>query len=397
MREDEDDLDRLTRKQREARQQRRDDGGQQEEPPPHPGDGNGAAQQQAKRLRFPLEPFNTITVSRALSYLVKGVLPLIGLVVVWGPPKCGKSFLVYDLVMHVALGWMYRGRKVQAGTVVYIALEGGSGFTNRIVAWRQRHLADHKDPVPFHLLRVPLDLIAEHKALIADIRDQVGKPPTLIVIDTLNRSLNGSESKDEDMARYIRAADAVRVAFDCCVVVVHHCGIAKNRPRGHTSLAGADDVQIAVEKNKDGIITATVEHAKDIEAGARLASKLEQVDLGTDVDGDKISSLIIASTEAADVGPKLSKLEQLAFDALKRTLKDEGVEVKTDSAMAKAGVPIGQRACLSESWRQQFYELHQAKNPATKRQALFRATLGLEEAKLIRLVGQYIWLLAKHA
>ena len=104
-----------------------------------------------------------------------------------------------------------------------------------------------------------------------------------------------------------------------------------------------------------------------------LASKLNRVELSTDSDGDPISSCVIVASEASAAGPKLTKNQQLAYDALKRTLKDEGVEVKTDSEMAKKGVPIGQHACLN--WRQRFYDLHDAKNQATKRQALFRATL----------------------
>ena len=63
-----------------------------------------------------------------------------GSVVVWGPPKCGKSFWTFDLMMHVALGWEYRGRRVQQGAVVYLALEGGHGFRARVEAWRRRHL-----------------------------------------------------------------------------------------------------------------------------------------------------------------------------------------------------------------------------------------------------------------
>ena len=83
---------------------------------------------------------------------------------------------------------------------------------------------------------------------------------------------------------------------------------------------------------------------------------------------------------------------------MKRTIKDEGVEVKADSEMAKNGVPIGQRACLSENWRQQFLRSARGKNQATKRQALFRATLDLEEAKLIALAkDQYVWLPGKPA
>jgi hypothetical protein len=213
------------------------------------------------------------------------------------------------------------------------------------------------------------------------------------VIDTLNRAMGGGdENKSDDMGKFIKALGAVQAAFDCLIVVVHHCGIIGTRPRGHTSLAGADDVQIRIERDKDGVIKATVEHAKDFEAGDVLASKLERVELSTDSDGDPISSCVIAASEASTAGPKLTTVQQAAYDALKRTIKDEGVEVKTNSEMARNGVPIGQRACLSESWRQCFYGLHEAKRPEAKRQALFRATLQLEESKLIALAGQYIWL-----
>ena len=124
-----------------------------------------------------------------------------------------------------------------------------------------------------------------------------------------------------------------------------------------------------------------------------------EFELSTDSDGDPISSCVIVASEASAAGPNLTKVRQLAYDALKRTIKDEGVEVKADSEMAKKGVPIGQHACLSESWRQRFYDLHEAKKPAAKRQALFRATLELEEAKLIALAkgGGYVWLVSQLA
>jgi AAA domain len=55
-------------------------------------------------LRFQLKPFDAITLSTEPNYLVKGILPRTGLAVIWGPPKCGKSFWTFDIVMHVALG-----------------------------------------------------------------------------------------------------------------------------------------------------------------------------------------------------------------------------------------------------------------------------------------------------
>lgn len=143
----------------------------------------------------------------------------------------------------VALGEHYRGRRVQQGAVVYLALEGGQGFRARIEAYRREHgTAD----APFYLVTDRTNLVRDHRALIGAIRAQIGETlPALVAIDTLNRSLAGSESKDEDMAAYIQAADAIREAFDCAVIIVHHCGVDGSRPRGHTSLTGAADAQIA--------------------------------------------------------------------------------------------------------------------------------------------------------
>src|SRR5271166_5616947 len=77
--------------------------------------GNGSA---AHSSRIHLVPFEQIVLGRQRRYLVKGLIPRVGLTVVWGPPKCGKSFWTFDLAMHVALGWEYRGRRVQQGPVV---------------------------------------------------------------------------------------------------------------------------------------------------------------------------------------------------------------------------------------------------------------------------------------
>ena len=146
-----------------------------------------------------------------------------GLVVVWGPPKCGKSFWMFDLSMHIALGWGYRGRRVQQGPVVYLALEGGRGFTHRVEAFRRRHSVTD---APFYLITDRTDLVADHKQLIDEITVQSSeRRPALVVIDTLNRSLAGSENSDKDMAAYIRAADVIREAFECTVAIIHHCGV----------------------------------------------------------------------------------------------------------------------------------------------------------------------------
>ena len=252
--------------------------------------------------KIPIIPFKDIKLSSERRYLVKNLIPRAGLVVAWGPPKCGKSFWAFDLGMHVALGWKYRGRRVQQGAVVYGAFEGQGGLEARVEAFRQHMLGDFDGDVPFYLEPMTLKLVRDHRALIAAIKRQLGEQkPVLIVLDTLNRSIEGSESNDEDMTKYIGAADTIREAFDCAVLIVHHCGVDGTRPRGHTSLTGAADAQLAVKRDAANNVIVTVEWMKDGAEGDVIAFWLERVIVGKEFDGEDISSCVVRPLDDGEV------------------------------------------------------------------------------------------------
>ena len=69
---------------------------------------------------------------------VEGLLTEGGASVIYGPSNCGKSFWVLDLAVAVATGKPFRGnREVDQGAVIYVALEGSHGVSNRIEALRR--------------------------------------------------------------------------------------------------------------------------------------------------------------------------------------------------------------------------------------------------------------------
>jgi len=293
-----------------------------------------------KEPRIKLVPFNRIHLGTERRYLVKGLIPYPGLTVIWGPPKSGKSFWTSDLVLHVALGWAYRERRVKQGPVVYCCFEGQSGIQARIEAFRQRFLPEDVQDVPFFLQPVTMDLVKEYGELITAIRG-LDTVPVAVVLDTLNRSLNGSENSDEDMGAYIKATDAIREAFDCPVLIVHHCGLSGDRPRGHTSLTGAVDAQLAVKTDLNENVIVSVEYMKDGKSGDTIVSRLELIDeLGTDDDGDPISSCVVVPSEAPGEPKKIAKLTQnqrTFFDVLARAAGplgwDEWIEVAKDAGL----------------------------------------------------------------
>ncbi len=270
-----------------------------------------------------LIPFYKIEVGTTGAYLVKGLIPREGLIVIWGPPKCGKSFWTFDLAMHIALGWRYRGRRIVQGPVVYVACEGAHGFRARIEAFRCRHLQEHVGDVPFYLVPARLALVEDHEELIEEIRKPLGEiAPVAVIIDTLNRSSTGSESSDQDMSAYVKAADAVVAAFHCAVLVVHHCGIEGTRPRGHTSLTGAADAQLAVKRKADGSVTTKLEWLKDGPEGGEIYSRLEQIEVATDEDGEAITSCVVVEAEPAKHEKPITGHTKTAFDALVKVADD---------------------------------------------------------------------------
>jgi len=354
-------------------------------------DGDALREDEPGLPHFELVPFKAVLLSTSAAYLVKGLIPRAGLTVVWGPPKCGKSFWAFDLAMHVARGVSYRGRRVQQGAVVYLALEGGYGFRGRIEAYRRTH--DIKD-APFYLVTDKTNLINDHAELIADIQRQIGKRvPALVVIDTLNRSLAGSESKDEDMAAYIRAADTLRESFDCAVMVVHHCGVDRGRPRGHTSLTGAADAQHAVTRKDDNIVVS-VEWMKDGPEGDRIISRVERVDLGTDADGEPLSSCVIVPVDESCVGPqtqgrKVKGAKKIALDLLRKAIDETGSIPPTSNH-----IPPKTRTIPMETWRSYAYQgmITESDKPDSRYRAFVRAAKQLKEADLIGVWNDQVWL-----
>ena len=346
----------------------------------------------ARPPRLALVPFNQVQLTTTTPYLVKGFIPREGLAVVWGPPKCGKSFWAFDLTMHVALGWEYRERRIVQGPVVYVACEGALGFRGRIEAFRQHHLAEQAEDVPFYLIPATIDLVAECGDLIAAIQAGMGEDkPVVVVLDTLNRSMRGSESSDEDMSSYIKAADAVREAFRCTVLVVHHCGHEATRPRGHTSLTGAADAQIAVKRDNAGTITATVEWMKDGPEGEQEFSRLESVEVGNDEDGEPITSCVMmpaekSETAASKTGPRGAA--KIAFDHLQRAIEDAG-----ETPPASSHIPGTKKVVPVALWREycDLGSLTDSDKPDSRKKAFLRAAKRLQEQGYVMVWHELAW------
>jgi hypothetical protein len=259
-----------------------------------------------------------------------------------------------------------------------------------LVAFRKTFLADHSKPVPFFLQPLRLELVTDHKELIEAI-GELADPPALIVLDTLNRSLKGSERDDKDMGNYIAAAEALHEAFTCLVVIVHHSGLETGRPRGHTSLAAAADAQIQVCKNADDNVVAKVELMKDGTADTQDTSRLEVVIIGEDQDGDDVTSCVLREAEGtlnAKTKPKVPPSAKVALDLLWRAILDAG-----KVPPASNNIPPNTRTTSLSLWRSYCDHGTVAKSdkPDSRYKAFVRAVEHLQTAGLIGIWGEQVW------
>jgi len=242
---------------------------------------------------------------------------------------------------------------VQQGSV-YCAFEGQSGLAARIEAFRQHHLTEDAEAVPFYAQTMTLDLVRQAGELIKAIK--AGSIiPAIVTLDTLNRSLHGSENSDEDMGNYIKAADAIREAFGCAVIIIHHCGVEGTRPRGHTSLTGAVDAQLACRRDRNNNVELKVEWMKDGDSeGQIVTSTLKSVEVGTDADGESITSCVILPAEGV-AQPECSAKLPKNRETLLGILKEGGAAgLATDEWMSKGkaeGIAVKRKADFFDARR----------------------------------------------
>ncbi|MCE9508324.1 MAG: helicase RepA family protein [Alphaproteobacteria bacterium] len=260
------------------------------------------------------------------EHLVKKLLDRTAMSVVFGESNCGKSFLLLDLAIHVALGSDWCGYKVRQGTVIYIAAEGGLGIEERLEAFRLRH--GMKGHAPLRVIHVGINLCTSGNDTLELIKEiQKHENVVLVVIDTLSRAMSGgNENSSEDMGAFIINCDRIREITKAHISIIHHSGKESGRgARGHSSLRAAVDTEIEVTKSNN-IVTAEVKKQRDKPTGSKFHFSLDPVEIGKDEDGEAITSCVLIPTVAPANKPKLSGAAKLAFDVLEELIAEKGEE-----------------------------------------------------------------------
>lgn len=289
-----------------------------------------------------------VEVPKTAAWLIGRLIPARGLVVVFGPPKSGKSFLTAHMALQIARCESYGGREVNGGDAIYGAGEGQTGFKRRLVAQR-RHAGVEGQNVPLHMIENVPDL-GSAKTDVHEFLRQIKQYQTekgigqvrAIVLDTLARCMNeGHESDARDMGRFVDRCALIEKELGCVVIVIHHSGKDTSKGgRGSNALNGAADVVIAVEK-KDGYSVARIEEMKDGPEGQEWRFSLRQVILPEAPDAPTCvvelhGDIATEQSGVSSNGGKISPRGQKHFEALECVLiGDDVTSVRGQKAVSE--------------------------------------------------------------
>ncbi len=171
-----------------------------------------------KQSRFRLWSLAEARARPKPSFLFPGILPAKAFGVAYGPMENGKTWLLIDMAMRIALGWTLDGKpENRPRDVVFYAGEGFDDIVHgRCNAWCDYHGVP-RDPPHFHLLESFPDVTNEDDIdeAVAEIRKRA-PDLALLLVDTYARAMAEgglSENDPLDVMKFVRQMEILKRGF----------------------------------------------------------------------------------------------------------------------------------------------------------------------------------------
>jgi hypothetical protein len=261
--------------------------------------------------------------------VLKGLVPEVGMGLIYGATGIGKSFVVMDLWLRLANGWDWHGHRNKArdGDWIYVSSEGGTvELKRRLAGW-----IGENGPMPLNVAFYAVsfgwglgDAAREEAEKFVRWCRARGRPVRGVVVDTLNRNMAGDENSTGEMTGFIDCMEVVWRSLGAVVAVVHHEGKDEGRgARGSSALGAASEFVWRVFRDQGAMRGGVfIEKNRSGPDGQTYWFELDKHVFGQDADGDEVSTLIVRKAKRAGptqvISPSrgMSVALKEAYDAL---------------------------------------------------------------------------------
>lgn len=306
----------------------------------------------------------------APPYLIKGLLNEGELTFVFGDSGTMKSFVVTDLAYHVAKSKIWHGFPVGKPRAVLIVLgEGQAGYIKRLHALHRKH-GDKDLPIYVWPAPITMDENADVLACAIDETEKLlGMPVGLVILDTFSLMLGAlEESSNHDVA--VAGSNVMAAAAGRAVLFVHHTGHGdKSRERGAYQIRAMADNRILVTRDDNGkgrVVTVSGEKCKDGELFEPFNLTYEVVEVGTDQDGDPVTSCVMVSTDLDPVGSgpaKRNKARDYLMTAMQVTGNNQREVVRKQFLALYPADHEASRKAFNRAWSEYMNEVASVRTP----------------------------------
>ena len=224
-----------------------------------------------------------------IDWLIKNLIPRRSLGMIYGPPGCGKTMVVFDLCCALAKGnFMFAKEFGIEGPyrVCYAAGEKFHGIPARKKAATAKWGLSREERARFGVLEGVPQLFDQSRPdnlanFLRVMKERYPNGLDLVIIDTMHAATFGAMENDgRDAGIAISSIKTIQASLGCAVWVVHHSNAGGARERGHTGWKGAADTVIKVERDEQDSarIMVACEKMSDADDNFTLAARLVEVE-----------------------------------------------------------------------------------------------------------------------
>ena len=191
------------------------------------------------------------------QFYIQDILPKEGVMLVYGAPKVGKSWLTMELGFCISVGEDWLGFHTEQAKVLIAQFE----ISPIAYAWRLKHMAQHfqLQPRMFYEVSPGLLYLDDGQNLNGFAEAIRELHPNVIILDCLAVCFGGDENSSKDMAGWIENVNQLKVEHQASLVIVHHTNknilstSAVDKARGHSRLVGWVDTLVYMVEQPGGI------------------------------------------------------------------------------------------------------------------------------------------------
>lgn len=258
---------------------------------------------------------------RAVDWLVEGLIPAEGLVVIGGDAAEGKSWLSQHIAQCVAAGKPVFGQfRTTQGPVVYVDAESSPLLLKRRLQKLAAGLEVRSDiPVTFVFARgVRIDEEHSPEGVMAFLERE---KPVLVIFDSLVRIHGANENDAREMAKVMANLRQIQTRERCAVLITHHTRKRSMINVAGQMLRGSSDIRAAVDGHIFLRPTSEATRKRLVHDKSRYSQPLEPFQIEI-VDNEVGTATFVRYVGPGEAPPMRREVRQIARELIVEMLEE---------------------------------------------------------------------------